>query len=129
MEVETGLLEEPRMAITEVVRERIVAMARELAAEWGEVEESDALSWLDAIESQAIEIGDALQAELVRQKGVRPAGADEATCPHCGELGRYRRERQRELIGRRGPVALREPEYFCPACRRAFFPVDPRDRG
>ena len=117
------------MAMTELMRERIVTMARELAAEWGEVDESDALSWLDAIESQAIEIGDALQAELVQQKGVRQAGAEEGTCPQCGELGRYCGERQRELIGRRGPVALAEPEYFCPGCRQAFFPVDGRDRG
>lgn len=117
------------MAITETMRERIAAMARELAAEWGEVDESEALSWLDAIESQAIEIGDALQAELVQQKGVRPTEAEEGTCPHCGELGRYRGQRPRQLIGRRGPVALAEPEYFCPCCRKAFFPVDPRDRG
>lgn len=52
------------MAITDGMRERIAAMARELAAEWGEVDESDALSWLDAIESRAVEIGDALHAAL-----------------------------------------------------------------
>lgn len=116
------------MAITESMGERIAAMSRELAAEWGEVDESEALSWLDAIESRAIEIGDALQAELVQQKGVRQAAADEATCPQCSQQGRYQGERKRELIGRRGPIAVAEPEYFCPACRRAFFPVDPVDR-
>ncbi len=116
------------MAITESMRERVAAMARELAAEWGEVDESEALSWLDAIESRAIEISDALQTELVRQKGVRPAGADEAICPECGRQGRYQGQRQRELVGRRGPVAIAEPEYFCPGCRKAFFPVDQVDR-
>lgn len=116
------------MAITDGMQERIAAMARELAAEWGEVDERDALSWLDAIESRAVEIGDALHAELVKQKAVRSAGVDESTCPECGHEGRYEGERQRELIGRRGPLAIAEPEYFCPCCRKAFFPVDQHDR-
>lgn len=116
------------MAITGEMQERIVAMARELADEWGDVDESDALSWLDAIESRAVEIGDAVHAELVKQKAASRTGEDESTCPQCGQLGRYRGERQRELIGRRGPVTLGEPEYFCPCCRKAFFPVDRGDR-
>ncbi len=117
------------MAITDVMQERIAAMARELAAEWGEVDESNALSWLDAIETRAVEIGDAMHAELVKQKaGACRTGEDESTCPQCGHEGRYEGERKRELIGRRGPVAICEPEYFCPACLRAFFPVDQRDR-
>jgi hypothetical protein len=116
------------MAITREMQERIASMARELAAEWGEVDESDALSWLDAVESRAVEIGDALQAELVKQKAVRQASADESTCPQCGGQGRSQGQRERELIGRRGPVAIAEPEYFCPGCRQAFFPVDQGDR-
>ena len=116
------------MAITGEMQERIVAMARELADEWGDVDESDALSWLDAIESRAVEIGDAVHAELVKQKGASRTAEDESTCPQCGQLGRYAGERQRELIGRRGPVTIGEPEYFCPCCRKAFFPVDPGDR-
>ncbi len=116
------------MAITDGMQERIAAMARELAAEWGEVDESDALSWFDAIESRAVEIGDALHAELVKQKAVRSVGVDESTCPECGHEGRYEGARQRELIGRRGPLEIAEPEYFCPCCRKAFFPVDPHDR-
>ncbi len=116
------------MAITCVMQERIAALARELAAEWGEVDESDALSWLDAIESRAVEIGDAVHAELVKQKAVRSADGDESTCLECGHEGRYEGERQRALIGRRGPLAIGEPEYFCPCCRKAFFPVDQRDR-
>jgi hypothetical protein len=117
------------MAITVEMQERIAAIARELAAEWGEVDESDALSWLDAIESRAVEIGDAVHAELVKQQAARSAAVDEATCPACGQWGRYEGERQRELISRRGPVTIAEPEYFCPGCRQAFFPVDHRDRG
>ncbi len=117
------------MATTDQMQARITACARELAEEWGEVDESNALSWLDAIETRAVEIGDAVHAELVKQKAAAcRTGEDESTCPQCGQLGRYEGERPRELIGRRGPVAIAEPEYFCPACRRAFFPVDRRDR-
>lgn len=116
------------MAISIGMRERIAAMARELATEWGDVDASDALSWLDAIESRAVEIGDAVHAELVQQKAVCRASEGESTCPQCGQMGRYEGERQRELIGRRGPLTIAEPEYFCPGCRQAFFPVDHRDR-
>jgi hypothetical protein len=117
------------MATSQEIKERIAAFARELAGELGDIDDSDALSWLDAIESQAVEIGDAIGAELLRQKSLhRPVSDEESTCPKCGKPGRYQGHRERELIGRRGPVTLREPEYFCPCCRKAFFPSDPSDR-
>jgi hypothetical protein len=117
------------MATTEEINERIAAFARELAEELGAVDDSDALSWLDAIESQAVAIGDAVSGELLRQRSTdRPAAAEESTCPQCGRLGRYQGQRQRELVGRRGTVAVSEPEYFCPCCRKSFFPGDPGDR-
>lgn len=116
------------MATTNLIRERITAFARELSEELGEVDESKGVCWLDALENQAVEIGDAVHAELVKQRSTsRPAG-EESVCPECGKLGRYKGLRERELIGRRGPVAISEPEYYCPACRRAFFPADSNDR-
>lgn len=118
------------MAVTQEMKERIAAFARELAEELGEVDDSDALSWLDAIESQVVEIGDAVSTELLeRRAAVLPTFPEEATCPKCGTLGRYQGQRQRELIGRRGPATIGEPEYYCPACRRAFFPCNAGDRG
>jgi hypothetical protein len=117
------------MATTDYIQGRIEAFARELAAELGEVDDSDALSWLDAIETQAVEIGDGLSVELQKRRSAdRPAAEDESTCPQCGKLGRYQGPRERELIGRRGPVIISEPEYFCPCCRKAFFPSDEPDR-
>jgi hypothetical protein len=116
------------MASTEEIRARINAFARELAAELGDVDESLGDCWLDAVENQAVELGDAISAELTRQLSQRRSVAGEAPCPHCGEPGRYEGVRERELIGRRGPVALPEPEYFCPCCRKAFFPSDGGDR-
>jgi hypothetical protein len=112
------------MAITQELNERIAAFARELAAEMGAVDDREALSWLDAIEMQAVAIGDAVSVELLRQKSTdRPTSQQESTCPQCGQLGRYRGRRARELVSRRGPVTIREPEYYCPCCRKAFFPL------
>jgi hypothetical protein len=117
------------MATTDQMQERIAAFARELAEEWGEVEDRDALSWLDAIETQAVEIGDAVSAELLRRKSTdRPAADEQSSCPQCGQPGHYHGRRERELIGRRGPLTIAEPEYFCPCCHKAFFPDDQGDR-
>jgi hypothetical protein len=126
--LEAGELREPRMATTDELKDRIAAFARELAAEMGEVDDSEALSWLDAIETQAVEIGDAVHAELVKQTSATRPPQEESTCPGCGQPGRYEGQRERELIGRRGPVTIAEPEYFCPCCRKAFFPADDGDR-
>ena len=117
------------MAFNQQMKERIAAFARELAEEMGEVDDSNALSWLDAIETQAVEIGDAVSTELLERRAAElPTCNEESTCPKCGKLGRYQGPRQRELIGRRGSVTISEPEYFCPCCRKAFFPSDPDGR-
>jgi hypothetical protein len=117
------------MAVTPKMKERIAALARELAEELGEVDDSNSLSWLDAVETQAVEIGDAISTELLEQRTAElPTSEGESTCPKCGKLGRYRGQRRRELIGRRGPITIAEAEYFCPCCRKSFFPGDPDDR-
>jgi len=122
------------MATSDRVRAKIETFARQLAEEFGEITEEDinenALSWLDAIETRAVEIGDAVTTELLKKKSVdRPATKEESICPQCGKLGRYQGQRHRELIGRRGPVTIAEPEYFCPCCRKSFFPEHDSDRG
>jgi hypothetical protein len=117
------------MATTGRIRERIEAFARALSEELGEVDESQGVCWLDALENQAVEIGDAVHAELVKQRSTGRRSEDESVCPQCGKLGRYKGTREREVIGRRGPVAIQEPEYYCPCCRKAFFPSDRSDRG
>ena len=119
------------MATTPRLQERIATLARELAVEeLGEIDDSNALSWLDAIESRAVEIGDAIAVELIQVKAAeRPAEPDESTCPQCGKPGEYRGRRQRPLVTRRGPTTIAEPEYYCPCCRKAFFPDDQSNRG
>ena len=116
------------MATSDKIRERIVAFARELSEELGEVDESMGVCWLDAIENQAIEIGDAVTAQLVNSKSIDRPAQDESVCPQCGKWGQYKGTRERELLTRRGPATIAEPEYHCPCCRKAFFPDDPADR-
>lgn len=116
------------MATTNWVQERIEAFARQLNRELGEVDESTGVCWLDALENQAVEIGDAVHAALVKQRSTGRHAEDESICPNCGKLGQYKGLRERDLIGRRGPLTISEPEYYCPACRRAFFPDDSSDR-
>jgi hypothetical protein len=114
------------MATSPEIRVRIEAFARQLSEEVAEVDPSLGDCWLDAIENEAVAIGDAVQAELVKLRTKsRVPDAEEATCPECGQGGRWQGERERLLIGRRGPVNITEPEYFCPCCRKAFFPSDP----
>ena len=118
------------MATTNRVVERIAAFARQLAEEeLGEVDDSNALSWLDAVETRAAEIGDAIVAELVKQETERrPAEEGESLCPQCGQPGRYQGRRERPLLMRRGPTTIVEPKYHCPCCRKDFFPDDQGDR-
>jgi hypothetical protein len=118
------------MATTQF-HERIAQLAKQLAEEFDDVDESMGDCWLDAIENRAVEIGDALTAELTQQAASTQAVAEESSCPTCGKPGRYQGTRQRALIGRRGPVTIDEPEYYCPCCRKAFFPSDASvgDRG
>ena len=117
------------MATTQQMRERIEAFARELAEEFGEMDTTDALSWLDAVETQSAEIGDAVATELIKNKAAKhEQDSDEGVCPQCGKLGRYRGRRERSLLTRRGKTTIQEPEYYCPCCRKAFFPDDPSNR-
>lgn len=116
------------MTTTDEIRERIEAFARQLSEDLGEVDDSNSLSWLDAVEDQAVEIGDAVVAALVEKNAAHRPVEDESTCPDCGKQGRYRGTRERKLVTRRGPAKITEPEYFCPCCRKAFFPDDPGDR-
>jgi len=56
------------MATTAGFQERIAAFARQLSEEMGEVDASKGICWLDSIENQAIEIINAVHAELLKQR-------------------------------------------------------------
>ena len=118
------------MATSREFQCRIEEFARRLGEEFGEVDGSDGDCWLDAVENRAVAVGDAVSAALMAQQSASRQPVDEeSTCPQCGKTGRYCGDRQRELLSRRGPVTIGEPEYFCPCCRKAFFPDDRGDRS
>jgi hypothetical protein len=54
------------MATSDLFQAKIEAFAQQLAEEFGEIDEEHALSWLDAIETRAVEIGDAVTTELLQ---------------------------------------------------------------
>jgi len=117
------------MATNHEVRRRLEEFARNLCEELDEVDDSEGDCWLDAVENRAVAIGDAITAALIAQQAAKRRPVDtESVCPECGQAGRYRGDRQRDLLSRRGPVTIPEPEYFCPCCRKAFFPDDQGDR-
>jgi len=117
------------METSHAFQRRIEEFARQLGEEFGEVDDSDGDCWLDAIENRAVAMGDAVSKALIaRQSAKQPSIGEESSCPQCGKTGRYVGDRPRELITRRGPVTIAEPEYFCPCCRKAFFPADQGDR-
>jgi hypothetical protein len=105
------------------IKERIAIFARELAEELGEVDDGNALSWLDALETQAVAIGDAVSVELLRQKSLdRAAAADESTCAHCGQQGQYQGQRQRVDRPARGARHQRKGTRVAAQRRRVAAP-------
>jgi hypothetical protein len=116
------------MATSDGIRHRIEEFTRQLCEELGEVDAGEGDCWLDALENRAIEVGDAVSAALLARQASEQPVQEESSCPQCGQTGRYTGDRQRELISRRGPVTITEPAYFCPCCRKAFFPDDAHDR-
>jgi hypothetical protein len=101
---------------------RIDAFVRELAEEFGDLPESDE-PLITRIEDRAIEIGDLVMARIMERGLLSSASPDvRECCPACGRPGHCRGDRERRLQTRRGEVCLKETEYYCPGCRRSFFP-------
>ena len=88
------------MATIQETQDRIAGFARQLAEEeFGEVDDSNALSWLDAVESRAVEIADMIATEVIRQKAaLRPVEQNESTCPECGKIGRYEGQDRKSVV-------------------------------
>jgi len=111
------------MATTQRMQERLTAIARQLVVEeLGDIDDSNAASWLDAVETRAVEIGDALAAELVKQKSQEPpVREDESSCPQCGQLGQYRGQQERGLLTRRTADDHRRTGVLLPLLPQGFF--------
>ena len=103
------------------LRERIQELARLLLAEQAAPVKREGVPLFTTLEDAAIAIGDALTKEVVERELARQS-EHTAECPQCGGGGLRRGARERVIQTRRGEVKFTEPEFYCPQCRRAFFP-------
>lgn len=76
------------------------------------------------VEDVSVEMDRALEERLLE----RPEGPPEnqARCPHCPGVGRYRAVHPRTLLTRHGERTLRRRYYYCATCRQGFAPLDQR---
>jgi len=114
------------METSDRLRRRLAEVAEQLREEFGDVSAGENGCLLEAVEDWAVEVGDQL-ARQVMTKQVTPEqpAAKECQCPKCHQMGRWRGPRKRRVETRRGPIHVSDPEYYCPRCRRSFFPADP----
>jgi hypothetical protein len=115
------------MRISDVVRERIREFSRELQEEFGLLAAGADVCLLEAAEEWGVQLGDELAraaTELALPATTEPS--EEAACPQCRRLARWKGLRKRRIETRRGAIHVSEPEYHCPGCRRSFFPSDAR---
>jgi predicted RNA-binding Zn-ribbon protein involved in translation (DUF1610 family) len=104
---------------------RVRAMVLELARE--EQARLRSAGTMVELEELACEIGDEFTNQLMSlEMGDRANEAAEAVayeCPDCGQSCGQVAPKARKLSGLRGKVGYSEPTFYCPACRRSFFPV------
>src|SRR4051812_7557894 len=84
---------------------------------------------LDEIEQRVEEIGQTMETELERRLLERRETPElpednQAACPQCGGLARYRDSERRHLITRHGEHPLTRRRYYCAGCRAGFAPLD-----
>lgn len=115
------------MKTTDPMRQRIRDFARQLQEEFGTVAVGEHSCLLEAAEEWGVQLGNELSRAVTEQE--LPATFDpteEAACPQCQKLARWKGQRKRRIETRRGAIHVSEPEYYCPRCRRSFFPSDQR---
>ena len=106
------------------LKSKIMAMSMELAVE--EQARLRAAGTMIELEELACEIGDEFTSQLMSlEMADRWNEAAEATtcqCPDCGDCCGQGDAKSRNLTGVRGKICYQEPAFYCPACRRSFFP-------
>lgn len=118
------------METTDRMRFFLQRVAEEFEEEFGPGAEGPNGCLLESVEDWAVLIGDELSRQMMaRQVSTvveSPATQEEGLCPKCHQLGRSKGHRKRRIETRRGAIHVKEPEYYCPRCRRSFFPDDTR---
>jgi hypothetical protein len=117
-----GEFEEPRMAATTNLEQRIRELAVELSREFGQVEEQDGECLMTQVEDFAAQIGDALAARIMEQELAARESEEDRDCPCCQKPGYLKRRRKRGVQTKRGAIEIAEPEFYCGRCRKSFFP-------
>ena len=106
------------------LNEKIKAVVEDLAREH-QKELAEAGTLVD-LEELTCQIGDEVARQLCEHelvgRGERAIEETFAKCPDCGEPSMRCTAEPALLQGMRGELAFRQPRYYCPACRRAFFP-------
>jgi hypothetical protein len=106
------------------LKAKVRAMSMELARE--EQTRLRAAGTMIELEELACEIGDEFTSQLLSQEmAARSDGAAESAthaCPDCGRCCGQGASKRRKLTGVRGAVHYHEPAFYCPVCRRSFFP-------
>jgi len=107
-----------------LLKAKVQSMSRALARE-EQAKLRGAMTMLE-LEELACEIGDEFTIELMSlamaERSNEAAEAATCACPDCGQFCGQGKPKPRTLAGVRGEVRYHEPSFFCPACRRSFFP-------
>ena len=60
--------------------------------------------------------------DLVAEEAQKPQSW---VCPECAKKMRYKGRKERDLVTETGEVRLERAYYYCPTCRKGFFPPRP----
>jgi len=106
------------------LKAKVLALTKELARE--EQARLRAAGTMIELEELACEIGDEFTSQLMSlemaDRSNEAAEAATSECPDCGNPCGQGDGKSRRLTSLRGEVNYREPTFYCPACRRSFFP-------
>jgi len=109
-ELKAHMMAAAQMAIEKLLAER---------AKKGEVGLSD-------IEHLVRHAGERIMASMTTDLvGAEAAQEEEAVCPECGGEMRYKGKKGRNLVTDTGEVRVERSHYYCPTCRKGFFPPRP----
>ena len=113
------------METSDLMRQRMREFWRQLREEFGPLATGEHACLLEAAEDWGVQLGDELARVATEQElSAAAASPEEATCPQCQRLARWKGHRKRRVETRRGAIHVSEPQYYCPRCRRSFFPDD-----
>ncbi len=105
--------------------DKIRAVVKDLAREH-QRELAEAGRLVD-FEELTYQIGDEIARQLCQHvllgRAERALKGEFGDCPECGEPGMVCEPEPTVLAGLRGELAYRQPHYYCPRCRRSFFPM------